>query len=230
MIIAGLQKLTLLDYPGKMAATIFTQGCNFRCPFCYNSSLLGSSAAENPISEAELLAFLQKRRGMLDAVCISGGEPLLHQDIASLIEKIKELGYLVKLDTNGSRPQQMQQLVEQGLLDYIAMDIKNAKNRYAETAGVSGMGLEAIEKSVDYLLQGNIDYEFRTTIVKELHTPQDIVSIAKWLQGAKKYYLQSFRAEGDVLIDGLHACSSEELAEMLNIVRQYVPAAELRGD
>jgi pyruvate formate lyase activating enzyme len=228
MIIAGMQKLTLLDYPDVVAATIFTQGCNFRCPFCYNASLLSPEPSQNPLSEEEVLAFLRQRRGLLDGICISGGEPLLHRDIAAFMAKVKSLGYLIKLDTNGSFPERLAELAAAGLIDYVAMDIKNSPQRYGETIGLIDYDLQPIRKSVDYLLHAPIDSEFRTTVVKELHTAQDIERIAQWIQGADRYFLQSFSPDGELLQPGLQACSAEELAAFLAIARCYIPAAELR--
>ncbi len=229
MIISGIQKMTLLDYPGRVAATIFTQGCNFRCPFCYNASLLPMTPQAGQVSEQDVLDLLKKRAGILDGLCISGGEPLLQADIASFIGQVKSLNYLVKLDTNGSQPDKLKQLVEQGMVDYVAMDIKNCLPRYGETIGLANYDTAAIEASVEFLRQGTVDYEFRTTIVKEFHRPQDMELIASWLQGAPKYYLQSFTSSGDIVQPGLTSCSKQELSQFLSIVRQHIPQAEIRG-
>lgn len=229
MIIQGLQKLTLLDYPGKVACTIFTAGCNFRCPFCHNASLVVDTAPYPKISEEKILSFLTKRRGILDGVCITGGEPLIQPDIRRFMEQVKELGYLVKLDTNGSFPERMTELIEAELVDYVAMDVKNAKEKYALTIGVKEYDLEAIEKSIAYLKKGMIPYEFRTTVVREFHQKTDFDSIGKWLTGAEKYFLQNFVDSGELIQSGLHGYTKEIMEQAVEIVKKYVPAVELRG-
>ncbi len=229
MIIRGLQKCTLLDYPGKVACTIFTEGCNFACPFCQNASLVRPGAAAAPIAEDDVLSFLQKRRGLLDGVCISGGEPLLQADLASFLERIRSLGFAVKLDTNGSLPDRLKDVVRAGLVDQVAMDLKNAPERYAETIGRSAFDLSPILESVAFLRTLSGRYEFRTTVVRELHTVDDIASIARWISGAERYFLQSFVDSGDVLTAGLHPHSSEVLHAMLGAAHDFCPSAALRG-
>ena len=227
MKINGFQKMTLLDFPGKVACTVFTGGCNFRCPFCHNSRLVNGSA-EN-IDENEVLAFLEKRRGLLDGVCITGGEPLLQPDIAEFIARIKQMGYAVKLDTNGSFPAKLKELAEQGLIDYAAMDVKNCPEKYSVTAGCEGLSFDDVRESIDFLLEGSIDYEFRTTVVKEFHTVDDIRSLAECIRGAKKYFLQYFVDSGEVLADGLHPVSKDEMEKMREAAAEAVPSAETRG-
>ena len=228
MDIQGLQKMTLLDYPGRVACTVFLGGCDLRCPFCHNGGLvLGPMPAE--LDSEELLAFLRKRRGLLDGVCVTGGEPLLRPDLPELLSQIKELGYPVKLDTNGGRPARLRALAERGLVDYVAMDVKNSPGRYGETAGTPGLDLAPFRESVSFLLQGTVDYEFRTTVVRELHTRGDFEAIGQWIAGAKRYFLQSFVASDQVLVPGLHPCSPEELADFREAVRPYVKEAHLRG-
>lgn len=229
MTIQGLQKLTLLDYPGKVACTIFTAGCNFRCPFCHNASLVTDTHRNKEISQEEIFAFLKKRQGILDGVCISGGEPLLAQGIKDFITKIKELGYEVKLDTNGSYPDQLKNLVEGGLIDYVAMDIKNSQENYGKTIGIPDYDIQNIHKSVQYLLSGKVPYEFRTTVVRELHQKSDFASIGRWIRGAEQYYLQQFVDSGDLLQKRLHGYNKEIMQQALEIVRKYVKNAELRG-
>lgn len=226
--IQGLQKLTLLDVPGKVACTIFTGGCNFRCPFCQNSDLLVCNTAGAYPAE-EVLAFLKGRTKLLDAVCISGGEPLLQPNLPEFLQRIKEMGYYIKLDTNGSFPDRLQQVVEEHLVDYVAMDLKNCRERYSETIGMPPLYQDSIEKSIDYLLSGVIDYEFRTTVVKELHTAQDILEAAQRIRGAKKYFLQGFVDSGQVLKPGLSAYSAEELEAIRREILHLVPNAALRG-
>lgn len=229
MIIRGLQKCTLLDYPGKVACTIFTEGCNFACPFCQNASLVRSSAASDPIAADDVLSFLQKRCGLLDGVCISGGEPLLQTDLAPFLERIRSLGFAVKLDTNGSMPDRLEAIVRAGLVDMVAMDIKNAPDRYAETIGRSSYDLSPIQESIAFLRTLSGHYEFRTTVVRELHTIDDITAIARWISGAERYFLQSFVDSGDVLTAGLHPHTPDVLHAMLDAAQQFCPSAALRG-
>ena len=228
MNIKGLQKTTLLDFPEKLACTVFTGGCNFRCPFCHNASLVLRSGEVDNISENEFFSYILKRKGMLDGVCITGGEPLLNPDIADFIRKIRSYGLLVKLDTNGSFPDKLNALLDEGLLDYVAMDIKNSSAKYALTAGVDKFP-EEIEKSIDIIIQKAPDYEFRTTVVRELHETQDIVSIAKRIKGAKKYFLQGYVDSGDLINDGFSAYSASEMLDILESARQILPITVLRG-
>lgn len=234
MKIAGLQKMTLLDYPGKVACTVFLQGCNFRCPFCHNSDLLGGTGPEG-LTQEELLAFLKKRQGLLDGVCITGGEPTLQNDLEDLIRSIKDLGYLVKLDTNGTRPQVVKALAEKKLIDYVAMDIKNSPQRYADTAGAPKLELAAVEETMRFLLEGTLDYEFRTTVVAQLHDAQAMKSIGQWLQRlspekkARRLYLQSYMDRDTVLMGGLSAHSKEKMLGFKDILTPYADIVELRG-
>jgi pyruvate formate lyase activating enzyme len=234
MVIAGLQKMTLLDYPGKVACTVFLQGCNFRCPFCHNSDLLGKDGPE-PIPEETLLAFLKKRVGLLDAVCVTGGEPTLQKDLRLLLEKIKALGYLVKLDTNGGKPEVLKELVEAGLVDYVAMDIKNCPARYGETAGVPKMDLTPIEQSMRYLLSGAVDFEFRTTVADELHGEAEVQAIGQWLealspeQKCPKFFLQPYVDRESVLVGGLHSPAAEKLRKMAETLKPYAQAVSIRA-
>ncbi|MBN1777737.1 MAG: anaerobic ribonucleoside-triphosphate reductase activating protein [Clostridiales bacterium] len=228
-MIAGLQKMTLLDYPGKVAATVFVSGCNFRCPYCHNASLVFPAGKAREIAEVDLLAFLSSRKGLLDGVCVSGGEPLLWDELNALLRKIKEMGFLVKLDTNGSFPEKMKHLVESGLVDAVAMDVKHAPAKYGLAAGTSVGVLPAIRKSVKYLLTNPVDCEFRTTVVKGMHTPDDIAEIGRWLRGAGKYFLQNFVDSPDVLAPGLQGAEPDELQALLSAARKYVPNAQIRG-
>lgn len=228
MLIKGLQKTTLLDYPSRVAATIFTGGCNFRCPFCHNASLVTMLDPAQEISEEEVLSFLKKRRGILDGVCITGGEPLLQKDIAEFCRKIRRLGLLIKLDTNGSRPDELKALIDEGLLDYVAMDVKNSKELYADTCGVSHFPAE-VERSVEIIMDSGVEYEFRTTVVRELHSKESIESLCRWIAGAKRYYLQGFIDSGELIGEGFSAYSADEMAELLEIAKTHIPSAELRG-
>lgn len=228
MLIKGLQKLTLLDYPGKMACTVFTAGCNFRCPFCHNASLV-TNIDEERISEEEFFNFLQKRQGIIDGVCVTGGEATLQPDLKEFLKKIKGLGYSVKLDTNGYRPDALKDVVNSGLVDYVAMDIKNSQSKYALTCGLESMDMTKINDSVEFLMSGVVDYEFRTTIVKELHNEDDIQDIVSWIKGAKKYFLQGFTDSGDLICTGYSGYDKTELQKLLNIAKNHFETVELRG-
>ena len=213
MKIAGIQKLSMVDYPGKMACTIFFTGCNFRCPYCHNSSLVIPEKDQTFLSEEEVLKFLKKRQGLLDAVCITGGEPLLQgRELISFIRQIKELGYAIKLDTNGSLPDLLKEICEEGLIDYVAMDIKNSKAAYEKAVGKSLPHLlENVDKSAQYLMQGTVAYEFRTTLVKGIHEPQDILDIVDWIGGANIWYLQNYKDSGSILSP--NSCKMEPFSE-----------------
>ncbi len=228
MKLCGLQKTTLLDYPGHLAATIFLGGCNFRCPFCHNSELLGPDAREE-YSEEDILQFLKRRAGILEGVCITGGEPTLTHDLEPFIRKIRGLGYLVKLDTNGFQPEVLKDLISKGLLDYIAMDIKSGRDNYQQAAGVPGLQINHIEESVSLLMNGTLPYEFRTTAVKGIHTAEDFMDIGKWIAGCSHYYIQNYVDSDQVLCPGYSSFTKEELMEFVNIVSPYIPQTALRG-
>ena len=228
MKIHGLQKMTLLDYPGHVACTVFFGGCDMRCPFCHNAELLDGSAPP-VMDDAELIAFLKKRQGLLDGVAITGGEPLLQKDLPDTIARIRELGYPVKLDTNGTHPARLRLLLQNGLVQYAAMDIKNSPERYAETAGLENFDLAPVRESVAILLEGKTDYEFRTTVVAELHDDDSFRKIGPWIRGAKHYYLQKFTDRESVLSAGLHAPKEEELCRWAEMMKGYVEKVELRG-
>ena len=228
MKIHGLQKMTLLDYPGRVACTVFFGGCDMRCPFCHNAELLDGTAPP-VMEEEELLLFLKKRQGLLDGVAITGGEPLLQPDIARFAEKVRALGYPIKLDTNGTHPDRLEELIRKGLVQYVAMDIKNSPERYAETAGVAGLDLTPIRESVSILLEGRTDYEFRTTTIAEFHDDESFEKIGPWIKGARRYFLQRFTDRDTVPFGGLHAPTEEQMRRWADIVRPYVPNVELRG-
>ncbi len=228
MLIKGLQKTTLLDFPGKVACTVFTGGCNFRCPFCHNASLVCDPNSVDTISEDTFFSFLSKRKEILDGVCVTGGEPMLMPDLESFCERIKDMGFAVKLDTNGSYPERLRRMIERGLLDYVAMDIKNSLDAYAQTCGLPELPA-GVEESMDLLMRGTLPYEFRTTIVRELHTAERIEALAKRIRGCDRYFLQLFTDSGDLLADGLSAPSESVAKEWLSIAQKYVPNAKLRG-
>ena len=227
MKISGLMKLTLLDFPSHVACTVFLAGCNFRCPFCHNGSLVRGGDTE--ISREELFGFLRKRVGILDGVCITGGEPLIDCGAMELAREIKSLGFLVKLDTNGSYPERLAELLESGVVDYVAMDIKNSPKNYRSACGAD-VDVEKIKKSVELLKTSGIDHEFRTTVVKGIHTADDVVECGKWLGEGEKYFLQSYKVSDDVIApEGLSAFSDEELAKMLAATKEFNSKTELRG-
>ena len=234
-MIAGLQKMTLLDYPGKVACTVFLQGCNFRCPFCHNSELLPRSGEEF-MTEAEFLTFLRKRRGLLDAVCVSGGEPTLYKELPAFLKAIKDLGYLVKLDTNGSDPQMLKALVADGLVDLVAMDIKNSPARYGETVGLSKIDLAPLEESIRFLMTANADYEFRTTVAAQLHDEASIEEMGAWLSAIvpgkkpEKLFLQRFVDRDTVIFSGLCAPSEEQMQRFVSLLAPFVEKIAIRGE
>lgn len=225
----GLQKLSLLDYPGKVGSTVFTGGCNFRCPFCHNADLVFLPENTAEIKESDIMEFLKKRQGILEGVCISGGEPLLNGKLEGFLRNIRALGYTIKLDTNGSQPDKLKYLIDEGLVDYVAMDIKNSMARYAETIDVQDFDITSITKSVSYLLTRPVPYEFRTTIVKEFHSAQDIVEIAQWIQGADAYYLQNFENSEHVIQKGLHPVTKDEMQHFAKLATPYVKNTNIRG-
>ena len=214
MLISGLQKLTLLDYPGHVACTVFTGGCNFRCPFCHNAPLVLPELIGQDTDEERVLSFLRKRQGILDGVAVTGGA----------------LGYKIKVDPNGSLPDRLRELISAGLVDRVAMDIKNAPELYAKTVGLPSLDLAPIERSKELLLRGDVDYEFRTTVVKGLHTGESIIGAAKWIAGAKEYYLQQFKDSGNVIaIEGLGEYNEKEMHALARAAAQYVPSVQVRG-
>lgn len=229
MVFSGFQKLTLLDFPGHVACTLFTKGCNFRCPYCHNALLVTGEDVGVQFSDEEILSYLKKRKGILDGVCITGGEPLMQKELPDFLRKVKELGFLVKLDTNGSFPEKLKALVEEGLVDYVAMDIKNSLSRYGETIDVKNFSSEKVEQSIDYLIGGKVDYEFRTTIVSEFHNIQDVEEISTRISGAKKYFLQNFVDSGGLIGENLHAVTKETLEEMRVCALKHLKNVEIRG-
>lgn len=228
MKICGWNKTTLLDYPGHVAATLFTGGCNFRCPFCHNGELV-LCPGEQEIREEEIFAFLCRRKGVTEGVCITGGEPTLQPGLKEFIRRVKELGFLVKLDTNGYRPETLWELMEEGLPDYVAMDVKASRGNYAIAAGLAGLDMAAIEMSMGIIRSSGIPYEFRTTVVKGIHTEADIEDIGRWLSGCRAYYLQAYRDDGNVLQPGFETFSSEEMYSFAEIARKYIDNVSLRG-
>ncbi len=229
MVIHGLQKLTLLDYPGHTACTVFTAGCNWRCPFCHNASLVLRGAEQPVIPEEEFFAFLKKRRGLLDGVAVTGGEPTLQRDLPDFLRKIRTLGFEVKLDTNGTHPDMLRAILAEGLADYVAMDIKAGRQNYSAVTGTLRPGLDAVEESVALLKSAGTPHEFRTTVVRGLHTDEDFEDIAAWLAGEERCFLQAFKDSGDLIGEGCSGFTAEEMEHFLSIVRRTVPNAALRG-
>ncbi|MDY5990810.1 MAG: anaerobic ribonucleoside-triphosphate reductase activating protein [Oscillospiraceae bacterium] len=229
MNISGIQKLTLLDFPGKLACTVFTSGCNFRCPFCHNASLVLPGMSDH-IDEQEVFSFLKKREGILEGVCITGGEPCLQPDLETFIRKVRDIGFAVKLDTNGSFPEKLSSLLEKGLLDYVAMDIKTSKERYPEVCGVQNERLfENVQKSVEILKSSSVPHEFRTTTARELQTKEDFEKIGRWLSGEKRYFIQQYEASGELVGDEMTPYEKEELTEFVKVMKNFVENVEIRG-
>ncbi len=233
-MISGLQKMTLLDFPGKVACTVFLQGCNYRCPFCHNSELLGG-APEPLMTEEAFFAFLATRKGLLDGVCVSGGEPTLTPSLPEFLKKIKDMGFAVKLDTNGSRPEVLKALVSKGLVDYVAMDVKNGPQQYPQTVGVALKDLLAIEQSLCFLIEENVDYELRTTLVEPLHNVESITQMGQWLAGLvpgkkpRQLFLQSFVDRDTVLFSGLAAPAEDTVMRFADILSQYIEKVSIRN-
>lgn len=229
MRIGGLQKLTLLDYPGKVACTLFLSGCNLRCPYCHNPALVLPEQSNAPgMPESEVFAFLEQRKGKLDGICITGGEPTLQPELPGFLEKLRGLGYAIKLDTNGTNPGMLNRLLHDGILNYVAMDIKNSPSRYAETCGGADV-LSKVRESADLLLNSPTDYEFRTTVCKPLHTEKEMEEIGRWLRGAKRYFLQPFVDTGDLVSGGVQAHTQDELTRLRQAVLPDIPNTQLRG-
>ena len=229
LVFNGLQKLTLLDFPGKVACTLFTAGCDFRCPFCHNASLVYRDDKLDTFTEEEILSFLRKRQGVLEGVAITGGEPMLNSGLPEFMKKVRELGYAIKLDTNGSYPDRLANVIESGLVDKVAMDIKNSKEKYGITVGIPDYDIKPIEESVDILLNSEIDYEFRTTVTADFHETDDFEKIGAWIKGAKAYFLQNFVNSGELIDSSVTGVSPEEMNGFLAFVRKYIPGAQLRG-
>ena len=230
MIINGIQKLTLLDFPGKTACTVFLGGCNYACPFCHNAPLVLPGRERDEIGEEEFFSFLKKRQGLLEGVCITGGEPTLRRDLAEFIAKIKDLGFLVKLDTNGTRPEVIKTLLERSLLDYIAMDIKAPIYKYDILAGVEDALTHNILESIDLIKISGIGHEFRTTVTDELHTAEDIAAICELIKGEERYFLQPYKDSGDIICPGFTPPSAEKLAKFIESGRHLVPNISLRAE
>lgn len=229
MIFHGFQKMTLLDFPGKVACTLFTAGCNFRCPFCHNSTLVLTPGEAEKYPEDEILSYLKKRKGLLEGVAVTGGEPTLDPGLPDFLRRVKDLGFPVKLDTNGTAPALLASLVSEGLVDYVAMDIKNCKEKYAATAGVPSLDMAPILESVSFLLSGAVDYEFRTTLVRKFHTVSDIASAAEWISGARRYFLQNFVDSGLLIDPSMTGVPKSETLLMLDAARPFVQSVSVRG-
>ncbi len=229
MEIHGFQKMTLLDFPGKVACTVFTAGCNLRCPFCHNAFLVTEIDNERRFEKSEILEYINKRNRILDGVCITGGEPLLYPDTVDFLKEIKQTGLAVKLDTNGTFPERLKDAVRYGYVDYVAMDIKNSPEKYAQTVGIKNFDFSSVKESIEFLLSGKVDFEFRTTVVKQFHTAEDIEKIARVIEGAPRYFLQSFEDSGNLIGENMEPCSKEETEEMKRVAEKYVKNVEIRG-
>ena len=229
MKILGFEKMSLVDFDDLVSATLFTGGCNFKCGFCHNSPLVSSYKDLPEIQQDDILAYLKKRQGILDGVCVSGGEPTLNNDLPEFIEKIKNLGYKVKLDTNGTNPDMVKQLFNDGLVDYFAMDIKNDKKTYAKIIGFDAFDTAKVEKTVEFFLTAPVKYEFRTTLVNEFHTKENMINIGKWIKGADKYFLQKFKENENCIEQGFSPVEEEKAKEFIEILTPYIPTIKLRG-
>lgn len=225
----GLIKSTLVDYPEKLACTLFTGGCNLRCPFCHNSELVINPELQPYLSDESIVKFLESRTRYMDGVCITGGEPLLQSGVIEFCRYVKSLGYLIKLDTNGAFPDKLKELLDLGLIDYVAMDVKNDKENYAATVGYSKIDIKPFEKSIRIIKDSKIDHEFRTTVVKEFHTVENLIRIAEWIGKDEKYFLQTFSDKGSNIQSGLHGYSAEEEKSMQEQLRSYIESVEIRG-
>ena len=224
----GIDKMSLVDFDNKIACTLFTCGCNFRCPFCHNKDLV-LTTPPFAIAYDEIWEYLSKREGILDAVVISGGEPTLHKDLPDFIRKVRTLGYLIKLDTNGTNPTMVKYLVENHLVDYIAMDIKNSKEMYPATTGVENLNLANIEETIKFLIGSGVDFEFRTTLVNEFHSEKSIEDMCKWIKGCKKLRLQKFVDSEGCIKRGLHEITKENALKFKDICKKYIEDVELRS-
>lgn len=224
-----MEKLSLVDFDGFVAATVFTGSCNFRCGFCHNSALVLDSKSLPVIPENEILDYLNKRKGILEGLCITGGEPTLNPDLPEFIKKVKDIGYSVKVDTNGTNPEMVKLLAKEKLADYFAIDIKNDRENYAEIIGFKTFDTRKIEKTVEFLLSGKVGYEFRTTLISEYHKAENIKRIAEWIKGADKYFMQKFKSGDNCISQGLNPVPEETAKEFAEIIRPHVKKVALRG-
>lgn len=229
MVIHGLQKLTLLDYPGHTACTVFTAHCPWRCPFCHNASLVLDPQSQPTVSETDFFSFLVRRKGLLDGVAVTGGEPTLQRDLPEFLRKVKALGFAVKLDTNGTNPAMLRAILDEGLADYVAMDIKAGRDNYSAVTGTLRPDMMAVEESARLLMNGGVDFEFRTTVVRGLHSSEDFADIAAWLSGSEKYFLQAFKDSGDILSGGCSAFRREDMEAFRQLLLPAIPNTAIRG-
>ena len=228
MFFSGIEKSSLVDFKDKLTCTVFTHGCNYRCPFCHNSQLVTANSSVR-IEEDEVLVFLKKRKALLDAVCVSGGEPTLHKEVYGFLEKVKALGYQTKLDTNGTNPEFLADLINGGLVDYVAMDIKTSFENYSKITDVENPNTEKVKQSLEFLITSNMDFELRTTLVKEFHSEDDFIKISKDVVGAKRYYLQKYVDRGTCITGGLTEVEKQIAEKYQEILKQTVPNVYLRG-
>lgn len=229
MRICGLQKMSMVDYPGKLAATVFTGGCNLRCPFCHNAGLVTRLSASPSLACSEILRFLSSRKGLLDAVVLSGGEPLMQPGAGEFLMEARNMGFLVKLDTNGCYPQVLKDVLDQGLVDYVAMDIKNCREKYPMTVGIPGFDPAPVEQSLSYLRESGVAFELRTTVARQLHTPEDIAAIGRWIGPVDRYYLQNFEDSGDLVGQGMDGFSREQMELLAQAARSWAKDVGIRG-
>lgn len=229
MIVCGFEKFSMVDFDGRIACTVFTGGCNFRCPFCHNGALVVGNVKAQEIDMQNVFDYLKKRKGLVDAVCVTGGEPTMHKDLPDFLREVRNLGYATKLDTNGTNPQMLADVIEEGLVDYVAMDIKNSIAKYPQTIGIDGANLDDILKSVEILKNSGIDYEFRTTVIDEFHTAEDMREIGEWICGSKRYYLQKYKDNEGCISHGYSEVSRQKADEFVKIFEGKVGIVGLRG-
>lgn len=229
MIVCGFEKFSMVDFDGRIACTVFTGGCNFRCPFCHNGALVVGNVKAQEIEVQEVFDYLKKRKGLVDAVCVTGGEPTMQKELPQFLRDVRSLGYATKLDTNGTNPQMLADVIEKGLVDYVAMDIKNCKAKYPQTIGINSIKMDDICKSVDILLNSAIDYEFRTTVIDEFHTVEGMKEIAEWICGAKRYYLQKYKDNEGCISHGYSEVSRRKVDEFVKLFEGKVGVVGLRG-
>ncbi|MGE3279134.1 MAG: anaerobic ribonucleoside-triphosphate reductase activating protein [Candidatus Altimarinota bacterium] len=230
MIIAGLQKLTLLDYPGKIAAIVFTQGCNFACGYCHNPTMIPVIDEQKPeLHQKNILKFFRSRRGLLDGIVVSGGEPTLQKGLLDFLEKVKEMDFLIKLDTNGSNPEKLRQVIKRGLVDYLALDVKATKQKYRDL--VKNDAANKVLETISLIKNSGVDYEFRSTILPHCHDEQDIREMGEMIKGCKRWYLQSFRATKTLLrsFQQQQSFTTYELQHLQVVAEQYAERVEVRS-
>lgn len=229
MILCGYEKFSMVDFDGAIACTVFTGGCNFRCPFCHNAALVVGNVKAQQIDESEVFDYLSKRKGLVDAVCVTGGEPTLQPDLCDFLAKVRDMGYATKLDTNGLRPDSLKEVLDKKLVDYVAMDVKNSPEKYAHTVGVYNVDMGKILQSMQMLKDSGIDFEFRTTVIKEFHTADDMQKIAYLVSGAPRYFIQKYNDNDGCIAHGYTPVDKADAEKYIEYFKGKVGKVELRG-